>query len=241
MMQQEEQTLTARVSNTDVWTEGQGQTVDDALANALDGLGGVSREGVEVEVISEGARAIPGESLSGAQAVVRIRPMDEFTARGKQLLENLLTAMDIPARVTVRRATPSAETEGEGVAEPPVLLDVAGDDLGVLIGWRGETLRALQTVLNLMVAKGGAPTGRRILIDVERYRARREEQVQALAQRLAERVKRTGERNTLDPMHANERRAIHLALQNDKGVWTESIGVEPARRVVIHPVRDPEQ
>ena len=77
--------------------------------------------------------------------------------------------------------------------------------------------------------------GRRLILDVERYRARREDQVRELAQRLADRVKASGERYTLDPMHAYERRIIHLTLQDDAGVRTESSGHEPARRVVIHP------
>ena len=115
------------------------------------------------------------------------------------------------------------------------MLDIAGDDLGLLIGWRGETLRALQTVVNLMMGEDESTAGRRLILDVERYRLRREDQVRELALRLANRVKRTGQRYTLDPMHAYERRAIHLALADDEGVHTESIGREPARRVVINP------
>jgi spoIIIJ-associated protein len=117
---------------------------------------------------------------------------------------------------------------------PPVILDISGDDLGLLIGWRGETLRALQTALNLMLGDDSGE-GRRVILDVERYRARREEQVRELALRLAERVKRSGERYTLDPMHAYERRVIHMTLSDDPSVRTESSGHEPTRRVVIHP------
>jgi spoIIIJ-associated protein len=117
-----------------------------------------------------------------------------------------------------------------------MILEVSGDDLGLLIGWRGETLRALQTTLNLMMGDEHVEgQDRRLILDVERYRARREEQVRELAQRLADRVRASGERYTLDPMHAYERRIIHLTLQDDPGVRTESSGHEPARRVVIHP------
>jgi spoIIIJ-associated protein len=123
-----------------------------------------------------------------------------------------------------------------------MILEVSGDDLGLLIGWRGETLRALQTTLNLMMGDEPQPEGhgRRLILDVERYRARREDQVRELAQRLADRVKASGERYTLDPMHAYERRIIHLTLQDDAGVRTESSGHEPARRVVIHPTGPPQ-
>jgi spoIIIJ-associated protein len=139
--------------------------------------------------------------------------------------------MEVPCRVSVRRgaATPAS---GDSV---PVILDVSGDDLGLLIGWRGETLRALQTTLNLMLGEEEGADGRRIILDVERYRARREEQVRDLAQRLALRVKRSGEKYTLDPMQAYERRVVHLALAEDSDVRTESSGKEPNRRVVIHP------
>src|SRR6266851_8979755 len=77
--------------------------------------------------------------------------------------------------------------------------------------------------------------GRRLILDVERYRARREEQVRELALRLAHRVKRTGQKYTLDPMQAYERRVIHVTLETDEGVRTESTGVDPARRITIHP------
>lgn len=210
--------------------EATGSSVEEAVATALRELG-ITREEAEVEVLSEGARVIPGERLSGARAQVRVRPVDPFAARARSLLEELLARMEIPARVTVRRI-PAARPEEEG--REPVLLDIQGDDLGLLIGWRGETLRALQTVLNLMAGDGQAE-GRRIVLDVERYRARREEQVRELALRVAHRVKRTGQRFVLNPMQAYERRAVHLALAKDEGVRTESTGVEPERRVVIHP------
>jgi spoIIIJ-associated protein len=135
--------------------------------------------------------------------------------------------MGINARVDVRLASQDDNA--------PVVLDVSGDDLGLLIGWRGETLRALQTIVNLMLGDEETEELRRIIIDVERYRARREDQVKELAKRLANRVMRSGERYTLDPMQPYERRAVHIALTEEPGVRTESTGKEPARRIVIHP------
>jgi spoIIIJ-associated protein len=204
-------------------------TVEDAIAAALAELG-VGADQVAVEVLSRPARVLPGERVSGgSEARVRVSKLDENTTRARATLVELLERMGIPARISTRRA---AATTG-GPPAPP-LLDITGDDLGLLIGWRGETLRALQTVLNLMMGDNEVGSGRRVILDVERYRARREEQVRELALRLANRVKRTGQRYTLDPMHAYERRTIHMALAGDEGVRTESTGKEPARRVVIH-------
>jgi spoIIIJ-associated protein len=210
--------------------ETRGATVEAAIAAGLAELGAGGDE-VSVEVLARPAAALPGERVSGTnEARVRLTRLDEHTLRGRGILVDLLERMGIAARVTVRRAAPGPED-----APSASVLDIAGDDLGVLIGWRGETLRALQTVVNLMMGEEESATGRRLILDVERYRQRREEHVRELALRLANRVKRTGQRYTLDPMHAYERRAIHLALAEDEGVTTESIGREPARRVVINP------
>ncbi len=207
--------------------EARGATIEEAVSNALSQLG-ATREQVEVQVLSPESRALPGERLSTGERRVRVYRIDEHAANARALLEELLTRMEVPCRVSVRRGT------GTAVSGGPVILDIAGDDLGLLIGWRGETLRSLQTALNLMIGEEGVES-RRVILDVERYRARREDQVRELAERLAMRVKRTGEAYTLDPMHAYERRVIHMTLAGDPGVTTESSGQEPARRVVINP------
>lgn len=222
----------APVSTTDQepTVEGHGATIAEAVTRALDELG-ISRDEAEIEVLAEGARAVPGERLSGSEARVRVRRMDAYAAKGRQLLQELLDRMEITARVSARRA---AASKGVAAGKEPVILDISGDDLGLLIGWRGENLRALQTVLNLMMGDNEAE-GRRLILDVERYRARREERVRELALRVAHRVKRTGERMTLEPMHAYERRVVHISLEGDEGVRTESTGAEPQRRVTVHP------
>jgi spoIIIJ-associated protein len=211
--------------------ETRGSSVEEAVVTALTQLG-VSRDDVEVQVLAAGARPAAGERITGTEARVRVYRIEGHAARARALLEELLTRMEVPCRVSVRRPNPEA-MPAEGTAAP-VILDISGDDLGLLIGWRGETLRALQTALNLMLGDDDGDT-RRVILDVERYRARREDQVRELALRLALRVKRSGERYTLDPMHAYERRVIHMTLADDPGVRTESSGHEPARRVVIHP------
>ncbi len=229
MNETEESTVQATASPG---VEASGATVEEATAQALAELG-AELDDVVVEILTPGgARPVPGEYLSSSAAKVRVSRIDEHTARGRALLAGLLEQMEIPARVSVRRGT----SPRAGEAEAPMILEVSGDDLGLLIGWRGETLRALQTTVNLMMGDEQSDgQGRRLILDVERYRARREDQVRELAQRLADRVKASGERYTLDPMHAYERRIIHLTLQDDTAVRTESSGHEPARRVVIHP------
>jgi len=201
--------------------EARGATIEEAVSNALAQLG-ANREQVEVQVVSPESRALPGERLSTGERRVRVYRIDEHAAKGRALLEELLTRMEVPCRVSVRRGTGTAGSSSGG----PVILDIAGDDLG--------PLRSLQTALNLMLGEEGVES-RRVILDVERYRARREDQVRELAERLALRVKRTGEPYTLDPMHAYERRVIHMTLAADPGVTTASSGTEPARRVVINP------
>jgi len=227
-----ETTVRAVTAQPERVVESRGTSVEEAIQAALRELD-ISRDDAEIEVLASGARAVPGERVSGAEARVRVQPLDEHTKRGRDLLSEVLQRMELPARVSVRRADAVP-----GGGPPPAILDVSGEDLGLLIGWRGETLRALQTVINLMLGEEEVE-GRRLIIDVERYRARREDHVRELAVRLAHRVKRTGERYTMDAMHPYERRAVHLALAADEGVRTESQGKDADRRIVISPTGPP--
>ena len=206
--------------------EGRGRTLDEAVDAALIELK-ESRRNVDIKVISEGseetivevtvidAMAANAESPAPANGKAEI-------ARG--LVEGLLKHMGVRAQVTVRTGT------------DPITLDISGRDLGALIGWRGETLRALQSVTNVMVGRHLAE-GERIIVDVERYRQRREHTVREIAMRAARQVKMTGDAITLDAMQPFERRAIHLALEGDPDVTSGSIGEEPERRVVVVPRR----
>ena len=120
----------------------------------------------------------------------------------------------------------------EGAAVTPITFDITGDDLGILIGRRGQTLACLQYMVRLIVShqtKAETP----IVVDVEGYKKRRYESLRALAQRLAEQVKASKVPVTLEPMPAYERRIVHLALAEHPEVTTQSIGVGEARRVVI--------
>jgi spoIIIJ-associated protein len=204
--------------------EGRGRTVDEAVDAALIELK-ESRRNVDVKVISE----TPEETVVEV-TVIDHTPgpaIDSTPANGKAeaargLVEGLLKHMGVRAQVTVRTGS------------EPITLDISGRDLGALIGWRGETLRALQSVTNVMVGRHLAE-GERIIVDVERYRQRREHTVREIALRAARQVKMTGDAITLDAMQPFERRAIHLALEGDPDVTSGSIGEEPERRVVVGP------
>jgi spoIIIJ-associated protein len=210
--------------------EGRGRTLDEAVDAALIELG-ESRRNVDVRIVSEASDETvvevtviePGAAATATAAAPL--PGAEGADEARVVVEKLLAHMGVRAQVNVRTA-----------AEDTVVLDVSGRDLGMLIGWRGETLRALQTITNLLAGRK-LGTDRRVIVDVERYRQRRELTVREIAFRAARQVKATGDPITLDAMQAFERRAIHLALEDDPDVMTSSIGEEPDRRVVVGPKR----
>lgn len=204
--------------------EGRGRTLDEAVDVALIELK-ESRRNVDIRVISENSDetvvevSVIDQAATPADAAA---PVNGKAETARSLVEGLLKHMGVRAQVTVRTGS------------DPITLDISGRDLGALIGWRGETLRALQSVTNVMVGRHLAE-GERIIVDVERYRQRREHTVREIAIRAARQVKMTGDEITLDAMQPFERRAIHLALEGDPDVTSSSIGEEPERRVVVAP------
>jgi spoIIIJ-associated protein len=215
--------------------EGRGRTLDEAVDAALIQLA-ESRRNVDVKVLSEnpeetvvevtvlgaGAPGSPATAASGAGVAVGADASQSQADNAREIVDQLLSKMGIRCQVSTR-STPEA-----------IVVDVSGRDLGVLIGWRGETLRALQTMTNLLASRRLGPD-QRVIVDVERYRQRREHTVREIAFRAARQVKVTGDPITLDAMQPFERRAIHLALEADPDVTTISIGEEPDRRVVVGP------
>jgi spoIIIJ-associated protein len=160
--------------------EGRGRTLDEAVDAALIELG-ETRRNVDVKVVREN----PDETVVEVTVMDASAPADQSPVNGKSetvrtLLEGLLKHMGVRASVQVRAGT------------DPITLDVTGRDLGALIGWRGETLRALQSVTNVMVGKH-LDEGERVIVDVERYRQRREHTVREIALRAARQVKMTGD------------------------------------------------
>jgi spoIIIJ-associated protein len=236
------------------------KSVDEAIDIALQDLG-LKRSQVTIEVLTAGKPGVFG--FGGEQARVRVtaiegaevRPTEDFEeeampdelldARGQidladldseevrvaeEHLRDLIRLMDIDAEVTVREP----ETAADGAGRASAVLDIEGEDLGLLIGRRGSTLSALQYLVNVMMTR---KTGSKVLVtvDVEHYHRRREETLRNLARRMSDRVRQSRRPITLEPMPANERRIIHLALAEDPGVVTGSVGVGEDRKVVIRP------
>ena len=211
------------------------KTVDKAIQQALEQLG-VTREEVEVTVLSEGKTGILG--LGGEEARIRVKslvPMPErqsdVTETAKNTLETLLSAMGFSASV---EPCDKAFVVAGQEATTPIAFDIKGDDLGILIGRRGQTLASLQYIVRLIVAQK-IKVWEPIVIDVEGYKQRRHQALQALAYRIAERVKDKKAPFTLEPMPAYERRIIHLSLTDHPDVTTQSIGEGESRKVVISP------
>ena len=144
------------------------------------------------------------------------------------IVDDVLQLLDIEADITIREPV----TAGDGKDVVKAVIDITGDDLGLLIGRRGETLLALQYLVNLIVTRRFPGPGG-VTIDVEHYRHRREDQVVSLARRMADRVRQTGNAITLEPMSAAERRLVHMAIADDPELETNSIGEGENRKVVI--------
>jgi spoIIIJ-associated protein len=222
-------------------------SVEEALARGLEQLG-VPKEMVDVDVLDEGTRGFLG--LGSRQVRVRLslksadeKPApvptpqadaaaaptggDSLLAYAERVTSEMLGHMKVAAKVSARfAATPDSD------GELPMLVDIHGDDLSVLIGRRAETLNAIQYLLALIISKE-ATHWIQVVVDVEGYRARRERQLRQLARRMADQVVRTGKRQMLEPMSAAERRIVHLELRDHAEVKTESVGEEPNRKVSI--------
>lgn len=203
-----------------------GKTVDEAIDLAILELG-VGRDEVEVDVVSQGRGGILG--IGSEPAKVRVSLITGSTAGASAALgvvNDLLDAMHVDV-------TPTIRSSGTGPDDPTVV-DIQGEDAGLIIGRRGETLRALQYVANIVLGRREDDAGP-IVVDVEGYRDRRQQQVSVLAERMAERAISSGRSVELDAMSAADRRLVHVALADDKGVTTESTGEGTQRRVTITP------
>lgn len=204
--------------------EESGRTVEDAVQAALKALG-VSRDEVDVEVLAEESRGILG-ILGYSEAKVRVTVKEGLAQRALEILTRVVDLMGIDAR---------GEITGED-AEGVRLELHSSTDLGLLIGKRGQTLAALQLLVAMMANRDEPPEKRkRVVLDAEGYRARRERALTATARSAADRAKRSGRQVTLDSLTPRERRIVHLALADDPGVSTRSEGEDPHRSVVIMP------
>lgn len=195
------------------------KTVDEAVQLALTELG-LDRDNVKIEVLEEGSRGLFG--LGAKDAVVRVSANINLEKRAQEFLDDVFLSMGLRVDLDI-------QVEGKVMR-----INLIGDNLGIIIGKRGDTLDALEHLVNLCVNKGDGEY-MKVILDAEDYRARREQTLIKLAKNLASSVQRNNRKITLEPMHSNERRIIHATLQNNAHVDTYSIGDEPNRKVVIAP------
>ena len=187
----------------------------------------VDRDEVEVDVVSRGRSGILGIGAEPARVRVSlISGSGGGAGAALGVVNRMLESMGVEARPTIRNS-------GTGPDDPTVI-DIQGEDAGLIIGHRGETLRALQYIVNVVLHRQEEDAGS-VVVDVEQYRERRQRQIHTLATRMAERAISSGQPVTLDPMTPADRRAVHVALSEDKGVTTGSSGEGMARRVTITP------
>lgn len=195
------------------------KTVDDALTEALVKLETTSDQ-IEYEVIEKGSNGFLG--IGSKPAVIRAKKKFSLVGCVTEFLEDLFRAMGIVVIMDIQYNEEDSSID----------IDLSGENMGLLIGKRGQTLDSLQFLVGTMI-NNFSEKYIRVKLDTENYRKRRKETLENLAKNIAYKVKRTKRAVSLEPMNPYERRVIHAALQNDKYVSTYSEGEEPYRRVVI--------
>ncbi len=195
------------------------KTVNDAITEACRKLL-VTSDKLDYIVVEEGSSGFLG--LGSKPAIIKARVKSSVKDKAKEFLDSVFEAMNLIVVVDIKY------DELDNYMD----IDLSGDEMGVLIGKRGQTLDSLQYLVSLVVNKE-AENYIRVKVDTENYRQRRKETLENLAKNIAYKVKRTKRPVSLEPMNPYERRIIHSALQNDKYVTTHSEGEEPFRRVVV--------
>jgi len=231
-----------------------GKSVEDAIEKGLAELG-LTRDQVDIQVLSPGSRGVLG--LGAEEARVLLTPVTppqpeieeaaqaeegepaaiadelaEVAQAGEEVVRTILDKIGVTARVTAGEQRESFVSDQE--SQPFVVVDIEGDDPGLLIGRKGETLRDLQFLVRLVVSRKIRHWAN-VTVDVEHYKARREQQLSSLAKRMAEEVGATKESFTLEPMPPAERRIVHLSLKDHPHVITRSVGEDERRKVMILP------
>ncbi|MFC0186658.1 RNA-binding cell elongation regulator Jag/EloR [Fictibacillus aquaticus] len=196
-----------------------GKTVEEAVAAALTELQ-ASQDQVEINVLEDSKKGFLG--FGGRPALVEVMVKADPVQTAYDYLQDVTAKMGVPVTIT------------KSVSGDDVIFDMNGEKIAILIGKRGQTLNSLQFLVNL-VANQGTEKFVRIILDAENYRARRKESLQRLAAHSAQKVMATKRSVALEPMPANERKVIHMALKNERIVETTSEGTEPFRKVVIRP------
>ena len=196
------------------------KTVSDAITEACQKLG-VTSDKLDYQVVEEGSSGFLGIGAKPAviKAAVKKSSVEEVA---RAFLNDVFQAMNMEVVIDIKY----------NEEEKSMDIELSGNEMGVLIGKRGQTLDSLQYLASL-VANKGEEEYVRVKVDTENYRQRRKDTLENLAKNIASKVRRTGRAVVLEPMNPYERRVIHSALQNDKYVTTHSEGEEPFRRVVV--------
>lgn len=200
------------------YIEKEGKTVESAIEEALSELN-IEKENAEIEVIDEGSKGIFG-LIGGRNALVRVYKKIDFETIAREFLQPIFDSMGIDEQLEFT------------IEEDSINVKISAEDIGIVIGRRGETLDSLQYLLGLVIKKN-SDKFIRVTLDVGNYREKREETLKRLAKRLADKVAKNRKSITLEPMNPYERRIIHATLQGFRSVETYSIGEEPHRKVVI--------
>lgn len=195
------------------------KTIDDAITEACQKFT-VTSDKLEYEVVDEGKSGLLG--LGAKPAVIKVRVKSSIEDKAKDFLRDVFAAMGLTVVCSVKYDE----------IESTMDIDLSGDEMGILIGKRGQTLDSLQYLVSLVVNKD-VENYIRVKVDTENYRKRRKDTLENLAKNISYKVKRTKRPVSLEPMNPYERRIIHSALQNDKYVTTYSEGDEPFRHVVV--------
>lgn len=196
-----------------------GKTVAEAVKSALLQLN-VTEDKVQVEVLEEGSKGL-FKLLGAKPARVKVTVKRDYIYEAKTFLRDVLNAMNVKAEINVKEEN------------DVINITLIGPDMGIIIGYRGETLDSLQYLVSLVVNKVHEGEYKRVVLDTENYRHKREETLKRLALKMASRVKISSKQVKLEPMNPYERRVIHSALQDNPYVSTYSEGDEPYRRVVV--------
>ncbi len=225
----------------DLTAEATGETVGEAKWAALRELErrhpGLDKAAVQFEVVAEGERGILGVGYEPARVVAHLpaEAADEAAAAATTLDE---TGQAGEARALVARIVGTLGVDAEVVARDDpeaIVVTCSGPDVGLLIGRHGQTIDAIQYLLNVIAYRAHGDEKKDVVVDAAGYRARRQATLETLAERVADRVRESGDREELEPMTAVERKVVHLHLKDVAGVGTTSEGTEPNRYVVVVP------
>lgn len=204
--------------------EVEGKTVEEALNKALIELG-KDKSMVDVEIIDQGSKGL-FNVIGVKPARIRVSSKYDYIEEAQVFIRNILNCMEIEAKIDIKEESDI------------IRINLSGDKLGVIIGYRGETLDSIQYLVSLVVNKVHELPHKKVILDTENYRSKREETLKGVAIKTANKVKKTAKVFKLEPMNPYERRIIHSTLQGNAFVDTYSEGDEPFRRVVVELKKD---